>query len=282
MTSENAVNSIPPSANRWALTTVLRGAWGFEGYVTGDCGAVDAAFAPYPTTHNFTRADLPEHQFPHYGHGYRPPAGVTGLESAGFDVDCKRGPSQAVGTPTDQDAALRHLWAIQFRLGRFDPLSASPHNNLSYQQMGSAQHQQLALEAARQGMVLLKNAGSALPLKPGLKIAVIGPFSQVTAELKSDYADAGDDSSETIFSSIAAANTGGTTSFEQVSSTAMVVLGGPDLVVVGSTDMVVLGSTDMVVLGSTDLVVVLLQTDTVLQGIDGAHWGSTRVVLGQY
>ena len=182
MTSENAVNSIPPSANRWALTTVLRGAWGFEGYVTGDCGAVDAAFAPYPTTHNFTRADLPEHQFPHYGHGYRPPAGVTGLESAGFDVDCKRGPSQAVGTPTDQDAALRHLWAIQFRLGRFDPLSASPHNNLSYQQMGSAQHQQLALEAARQGMVLLKNTKQALPLSTtskALKVAMLGPTWEV-------------------------------------------------------------------------------------------------------
>ena len=179
MTSENAVNSIPPSANGWALTTVLRDAWGFEGYVTGDCGAVDAAFAPYPTTHNFTSAT--EHQFPHFGHGYRPPAGVTGLESAGFDVDCKRGPSQAVGTAADQDAALRHLWAVQFRLGRFDPLSASPYNHLCYELMGSAQHQQLALEAARQGLVLLKNSNQTLPLcsKSPLKVAMLGSTWEV-------------------------------------------------------------------------------------------------------
>ena len=179
MCSENAVNGQPTCANSWAMTTVARESWGFAGYVTGDCGAVDVVFAPYPTTHNFT-ADT---ALGHLGHGYTLPQNKS-LQSAGLDIDCTRANlSLALGTAADTDAALRHLWAVQLRLGRFDPLSASPHNALGWESMGTAQHQQLALEAARQGITLLKNLDETLPISEAdpKRIAIIGP----TAEIRS-------------------------------------------------------------------------------------------------
>ena len=157
MCSENAVNGVPACANHWAMTTVARGAWGFDGYVTGDCGAVDVAFAPYPTSHTWAKGAN--------GHGYTMP-GNTSIESAGLDSDCRGpGPSPALGAAADVDAALKHLWSIEIRLGRFDPLASSPWNKLDYRSMGTPEHQQLALEAARQSIVLLKNDGRTLPLE---------------------------------------------------------------------------------------------------------------------
>ena len=144
------IRQVPPCADSWAMTTVARDAWQFDGYVTGDCGAVDVVFAPYPTSHNFTIDGAPGHG----GHGYRPPSNAS-VQSAGLDIDCmSRNVSLALGTAADTDAALRHLWAVQFRLGRFDPLASSPFNALGWESMGTAEHQQLAVEAARQGIVL--------------------------------------------------------------------------------------------------------------------------------
>ncbi len=66
---------------------------------------------------------------------------------------------------------------LQFRLGLFDPLGLQPYLNLSSANISSPAHQQLALDAARQGMVLLKNNGGALPLNADKipTLAVIGP-----------------------------------------------------------------------------------------------------------
>jgi beta-D-xylosidase 4 len=145
--------------------------------VTGDCGAVDAAFAPYPTTHNFTA----DSSFGHLGHGYTLLPN-TSIQSAGLDIDCTRANlSLALGTTADTDAALRHLWAIQIRLGRFDPLSASPYNALGWESMGTEQHQKLSLEAAQQSIVLLKNLGETLPISADepKRIAILGPTIEI-------------------------------------------------------------------------------------------------------
>ena len=80
----------------------------------------------------------------------------TSVNSAGLDMDCgsHENASRALGTAADTDAALRHLWGVHFRLGRFDPLASSPHNALGWESMGTPEHQQLALEAAQQSIVL--------------------------------------------------------------------------------------------------------------------------------
>jgi hypothetical protein len=63
------VNGIPSSANSWLLGEVLRGAWGFDGYVTSDCDADSDVF----NSHHYTES---------------PEEAVADVLNAGTDVDC--------------------------------------------------------------------------------------------------------------------------------------------------------------------------------------------------
>jgi beta-glucosidase len=84
------------------------------------------------------------------------------------------------------DRAVRRVLELKFRLGLFE----HPYVDLAHarQVMHSAEHQQLALNAAREGIVLLKNEGNLLPLKKNLKsIAVIGPNADDAQNLFGDY-----------------------------------------------------------------------------------------------
>ena len=71
-----------------------------------------------------------------------------------------------------------HFLLLQYRLGLFDDDSVQPYSNVTTDVVCNAAHTQLALSAAQQGIVLLKNANnSALPLSPHAvkTLAVIGP-----------------------------------------------------------------------------------------------------------
>ena len=80
------------------------------------------------------------------------------------------------------DTALTHLFSVQFRLGMYDPAANQPYTQLTTSAINTPDHQQLALDAARQGMVLLKNDGNTLPLSAGTikTIAAIGPNGEAT------------------------------------------------------------------------------------------------------
>merc|ERR1719235_1920237 len=109
MCSYNAVNGIPMCANRELLTDVLRDQWGFDGYVTSDCGAINDVranhhFAPDPPT-----------------------AAAMGLK-AGCDTDCGgvyggntvKAVNMSILSEQTVDVALKHLAKIQMRLGLFE------------------------------------------------------------------------------------------------------------------------------------------------------------------
>ena len=84
------------------------------------------------------------------------------------------------------DRAVRRVLELKFRLGLFE----HPYVDLAHakQVMHSSEHQQLALQAAREGIVLLKNEGNLLPLKETVKtIAVIGPNADNAPNLFGDY-----------------------------------------------------------------------------------------------
>ena len=87
------------------------------------------------------------------------------------------------------DRAVRRVLEVKFRLGLFE----HPYADLARAEcvMHSKEHQQLALRAAREGIVLLKNENNLLPLKKDLKsIAVIGPNADDASNLVGDYAPA--------------------------------------------------------------------------------------------
>jgi len=89
----------------------------------------------------------------------------------------------------DLDRALFNLFSVQMRLGLFngDPKKGK-FGKLGPQDVCTPEHRKLALEAARQGIVLLKNDNKFLPLdrKDGLSLAIIGPMA-TTSELGGGY-----------------------------------------------------------------------------------------------
>ena len=101
------------------------------------------------------------------------------------------------------------------QVGLFDPPSDSPWADLGADTLNSSHAQNVAYEAALQGMVLLTNKKGALPLKGGgIQLAVVGPLGDDATGLKSDYEGAGDQNTDTIFGALSRLNTGGSTVFQ--------------------------------------------------------------------
>lgn len=95
-------------------------------------------------------------------------------------------------TEQEVDRALNNLFSVRMRLGLFDgnPIKANnPFGDLGPSQVCCPRHQELALDAARKGIVLLKNTGDLLPLskEKTISLAVIGPNADNPQVLLGNY-----------------------------------------------------------------------------------------------
>ena len=181
MCAYNRVNGVPACANDFLLNDLLRNAWQFKGYVTSDCGAI---------------TDI--HQGHHYTKNMVEAAAVS--MKHGVDTDCSNfneGPSdakayasavsQGLMSEAVMDQSLNRLFTARMRLGMFDPPESSPYYNIPDSALDSPAHRALALRAARESMVLLKNNG-VLPLKKAAKkILVVGPLADQVQVLLGNY-----------------------------------------------------------------------------------------------
>ncbi|TAM80139.1 MAG: glycoside hydrolase family 3 protein [Acidobacteria bacterium] len=175
MCSYNAINGPPACADTFLLQKTLRGDWDFHGYVTSDCGAVDDIFSG----HHFT-PDI-EH------------ASALAVK-AGTDTTCGneyitlvKAVHDGLIKESEIDTSVKRLFTARMRLGMFDPPSAVPFNKIPMSEVNSPTHRQLALRAARESIVLLKNNG-ALPIKASVKtIAVIGPNAESLPAIEGNY-----------------------------------------------------------------------------------------------
>lgn len=155
MTAYNAINGIPCTGNPWLLKKVLRDQWGFGGYVVSDCGAPDLLRS---------------------GHHYvqtKEEAATLALTS-GLDLECgddvfveplRKALAEGKVPMADIDRAACNVLTARMRLGLFDDPSHNPYNRIPPSVVGCAKHKELALQAAREAIVLLKNEGAMLPLK---------------------------------------------------------------------------------------------------------------------
>jgi beta-glucosidase len=184
MCAYNAINGEPACANQYLLQDLLRGSWGFQGYVVSDCGAVRDIFE---------------------GHHYRPTqaqASAISLER-GMDNECVDFTSlvqddhdykpyveavqQGYLSQDAMDTALVRLFTARMKLGMFDPADKNPYAHIDDKELNSAAHRALALKLAEESMVLLKNDGT-LPVKAGTRnILVVGPLADQTAVLLGNY-----------------------------------------------------------------------------------------------
>ncbi|MDQ2665483.1 MAG: glycoside hydrolase family 3 C-terminal domain-containing protein [Gemmatimonadota bacterium] len=162
MCSYNAVNGPQACEDRHHLTDVLRGQWGFRGYVQSDFFAVHSAA---PTL----RAGM-DHEMP--GLVINTPAFKSPWFSSANLLAALDGGALVVA---DVDTALASRYRQMFRLGIFD-------RGVSLSPIDTARHARLAREIGEQAAVLLKNAGPLLPLnaKSIRSIALIGQAPYAT------------------------------------------------------------------------------------------------------
>ncbi|CAN6679117.1 unnamed protein product [Malus baccata var. baccata] len=179
MCAYNRINGVPSCADHNLLTKVARGQWDFHGYITSDCDAVSIIY------------DV-------QGYAKRPEDAVADVLKAGMDVNCGSYLKDHTKSAVDQkklkvskiDRALHNLFSVRMRLGLFDgnPLN-QPYGTIGPDQVCSQLHQALALEAAQDGIVLLKNSGRLLPLPKAktISLAVIGPHANALEALLGNY-----------------------------------------------------------------------------------------------
>ena len=168
MSAFNDINGVPASANRWLLTDLLRGQWGFDGVVVSDYTADMELIA----------------------HGYAADETDATAKAflAGLDLSMQSGfyaahlPGLVEGGQVPMaalDASVRRILRLKEAIGLFD----DPYRSLDPAREADtshiAAHDALARDAARRSIVLLKNDGALLPLRrAGQKIALIGPFAR--------------------------------------------------------------------------------------------------------
>jgi len=170
MASYNEIDGVPSHANTWLLRDVLRKEWGFEGFVVSDYYAIyEMSYRPESHGH-FVAKDKKE-------------ACVLAIQ-AGVNIelpepDCYLHLAGLVRKGVLQERQLDELVAPmlfwKFQMGLFDDPYVDPDE--AGRVVGCEPNRQLALQAARETITLLKNEGDLLPLDPGRinTIAVIGP-----------------------------------------------------------------------------------------------------------
>ena len=104
---------------------------------------------------------------------------------AGTDVECGRNyrslpEAVAAGeiTEAEIDRSVRRLLEARFEVGDFDYESVVPYKNIPMSIVNRKEHRELALQMARESIVLLQNKKSILPLSPDLNVAVLGPNAE--------------------------------------------------------------------------------------------------------
>jgi beta-glucosidase len=176
MCAYNRLYGDPACGSELLLDTILRGEWGFRGYVVSDCGAIDDMYLRHRVV------------------ATAPAAAALGVRT-GTDLDCGRVYPNLVdavhqGLLTEQaiDTAVTRLFLARFQLGMFDPPERVRWAQIPMSVVDQPSHRALAVDIARQSIVLLKNAGSLLPLRKDLgTIAVIGPNADQWRMLLGNY-----------------------------------------------------------------------------------------------
>ncbi len=164
------LNGIPATAHRGLLTDILRGEWGFDGFVVSDWESVkeliyhgvaeDEAEAAALALHAGVDMDMASHVY---------------LRTLGESVRNGRVPVEEV------DEAVRRILRIKQRAGLFENPFTDPARRS--RDLLTPQARQLARQFAHQSMTLLKNEGGLLPLQGFRRILVAGPFVHARGEL---------------------------------------------------------------------------------------------------
>jgi beta-glucosidase len=204
MCSFNAINGVPGCGNDELMNGILKGEWGFDGFVESDWTAVSELRACPPRTPDAGEC----------GHGVAadgPEAAALALNS-GVDSEMTSTLIRDFGarllaegriSMRRVDDAVRRILRIKFRAGLFERPYAPVEPARAEAEMLKPDAVAAARNAASRSMVLLQNEGGVLPLDPARKTAVIGPLARNQHDMLGPWWGAGRDSDAvTVFDGI--------------------------------------------------------------------------------
>lgn len=175
MSAYNAVYGSPATGSHYLLTEILRDEWGFKGHIVSDNGAVEDINTGHHKVNDYAEAS-------------------AAALKAGCDLDggaayehLKEALDRGLVTEADIDRSLLILFMTRLKLGILLPDDYSPYKDAPESVICCRKHSNLAREAARKSMVLMKNNG-VLPLKKDIpSVFVGGAFATDTFALMGNY-----------------------------------------------------------------------------------------------
>ncbi|MFX0070684.1 MAG: glycoside hydrolase family 3 protein, partial [Candidatus Hermodarchaeota archaeon] len=174
MSSYNRLNGVPCCANKSLIQEILKNEFSFNGYFIGDGGAVTDVYK----NHKFMDS-LEEAVAIAINSGcdiVNPMNLTTTAKIKKYRRAIKNALNSGLTSEEVINNILTRVFTARFKLGMFDPSELVPYANIPYSIVNCQKHQDLALQAARESIVMLKNQNNLLPLEKNLKsIAIIGP-----------------------------------------------------------------------------------------------------------
>ena len=169
MTAYSALYGVPDSANPILVKQKLRGDWGFKGYVISDFGAVKDIFSGDGNKGHFYVKSMAQAAAAAVNNG----CDMTFYHE--YDA-LPEAVKEGLVSEDQVNVSVKRLFTARMKTGMFDPPSMVPYTKISEKVIDDAEHRQLALKAAQESMVLLKNDNGFLPLGTNIhSIALIGP-----------------------------------------------------------------------------------------------------------
>ena len=167
MSSFNEINGIPATGNKYFLTDILRGEWGFDGFIVSDWGSIQEMI-PHGIVHNKYEASELALQ-----------AGVDmDMMSSAYIENLAKLVQDKRLSEKQIDAAVYRILKMKFELGLFDDPYRYCNTGREKKMILNPRHLDAARDMARKSMVLLKNDKNLLPLSRKIgSIAVIGPLA---------------------------------------------------------------------------------------------------------
>jgi len=206
MTSYNAINGTPSVADTYTANQIAQRTYGFDGYITSDCGAIGTTYQTFPSGHDWAPPGWTTDSGNALGAwtntvtGATVPAPAGGQAyalRAGTDLNCSGGENTLANVEAaisagvlsegviDQD--LVQLFTVRMETGEFDPASQVPYTSITKAAIQSPAHQALATTVADNSLVLLQNndvtgtSSKLLPVSPAAlnKVVVLGDQANI-------------------------------------------------------------------------------------------------------
>jgi beta-glucosidase-like glycosyl hydrolase len=207
MTSYNAINGTPSVSDTYTTNELAQRTYGFNGYITSDCGAVGTNWRQFPGGHDWAPPGwTTDHKANPTWTETATGATMSGQAGgqayalrAGTDLNCTG--DEATTANIEEaiqagalsegviDTALVKVFTVRMATGEFDPAGSVPYTAITKDQIESTAHQELAAKVADNSLVLLKNAEPAsakaplLPVDPAKakKVVVLGDLADTTS-----------------------------------------------------------------------------------------------------